>query len=49
MKRYEVTYYEDGLTIRRSRKFFTAFATLICYAMAMLIHGKESYPRIYEL
>lgn len=48
-KNYEVTYYEDGLTVRRSRKFFTGIATLICYFLVILANGVECYARIYEL
>jgi hypothetical protein len=49
MWKYEVTYYEDGLTIQKSRKFFTAIATLICYCLVILTNGVECYARIYEL
>lgn len=48
-RRFEVTYYEYGLTNRIRRKFFTAFATLIYFTLVNLIHGKECYARIYEL
>ena len=48
-RRYEVTYYEYGLTRRMSCKFFTAIAAMIYYLYVSCKHGAMSYTRIFEL
>ena len=48
-RKYEVAYYEHGLTKRISRKFFTALAAISYFLYAAWKHGKMSYTTIYEI
>ena len=47
-RKYEVSYYEYGLTVRKKKKFFLAISALIYSFWAKLNYGYESYVRIYE-
>ena len=47
-RKYEVSYYEYGLTVRKTKKFFLAISALICFLWAEITYGYESYARIDE-
>lgn len=47
-RRYEVSYYEYGLTLRKTKKFFFGFSALIYSLWIKIIYGYESYVRLYE-
>ena len=47
-RKYEVSYYEYGLTVRKKKKFFLAISALICFLWAEITYGYESYARIDE-
>ena len=48
IRRYEVSYYEYGLTLRKTKKFFFGFSALIYSLWIKIIYGYESYVRLYE-
>lgn len=47
-RKYEVSYYEYGLTERITERFFLGFSALLFAAWARYRHGYESYVKIYE-
>lgn len=49
IKRFEVTYYEYGLTNTITRQFYTEFAALICHLWARAKYGHDAYVRTRQL
>lgn len=47
-RRYEVAYYEYGLTNRKRRRFFWGFIALLFMSWVKIKYGYESYVRLYE-
>lgn len=47
-RRYEVSYYEYGLTLRKKKMFFFGISALIYSFWVKMMYGYESYVRIYE-
>lgn len=47
-KRFEVSFYEYGLTKRITKKFYFGMSALLYSSWVKIIYGYECYARIYE-
>lgn len=47
-KKYEVSYYEYGLTRRMTKRFFFGLSAFIFTVWVKIVYGYECYVKIYE-
>lgn len=47
-KKYEVSYYEYGLTRRMTKRFFFGLSALIYSAWVKMRYGYECYATVYK-
>lgn len=47
-KKYEVSYYEYGLTRRMTKRFFFGLPALIFTAWVKFVYGYECYAKMFE-